>query len=331
MFNKKKSSAKATELSRSETGNRFGGAGFKDFISPSNGLERWKPSAGVNKIDIIPYNASSSHPFVRSGQVDEGDTFYSLEVFVHKGIGVSGSNYVCLRQFGKKCPICEEGDRLHNLHTPAGDEAARKLWSSRRIIYLVHDLINNKYGYWDTGFRSVQQKLNSLSQFEVDEKTGAKIDVFDWEEGRTIQFVGNEKTFNGNKYIEPDGFNFKSRNPLSDEVLSHSIDLSGMLNILDEESLEKVLAGEITESPSNSSAESQPVNSIQETAKAALEDEVQNDAKNAVSETIPEKKEATTSSVAPGNDHICPFGHKWGEADNHNECGTCQVWEKCIG
>ena len=335
MFNKaKKQSAKAAELSNSETGNRYGGAGFRDFISPANGLEKWKPSAGINKIDIIPYNASPKHPFVVTKQVDEGDTFYFLEVFVHKGVGASQSNHVCLRQFGKRCPVCEEGNRLHNLGTPAGDEASKKLWASRRIIYLVHDLINNKYGYWDTGFKSVQQKLNSLAQFEMD-GNGAKVDVFDWEEGRTIQFVGTEKTFNGNKYIEPDGFNFAKRQPLSDEVLSHSVDLSTMLNVLNEEALEKVLAGGSV--PSDNTPQSQPApapvqsgNSVAELAAQAQEVD------DAVSAEMaaPAKAEAPAPAAQPApsaGGNVCPFGHKWGDADNHPECGTCKAWENCIG
>lgn len=348
MFNKKKTSPVALSNGNSETGNRFGGSGFTDFIRPVNGIERWKPSAGINKIDIIPYNASKTHPFVITGQVEEGDCFYSLEVFVHKNIGPSRSSYPCLKQFGKRCPFCEEGQRLRGLGTEAGDAGAKALWASRRIVYIVHDLMNNKYGYWDTGFKSVQQKIAALSQFEVE--NGAKIDVFDWEEGRTIQFVGTEKVFNGNKFIEPDGFNFAKRPPLDDEVLSHSIDPSTMLNISDEAALERILAGDFSAQPSSQPVQSAPVQSapvrIQQTVQnvqpvsqpvqAPVQPQTIDDKiSNAMSAPAPQNPQTSVQQASPvqAGGHVCPHGYQWGTADTHPECTKCdsKLWEDCIG
>ncbi len=348
MFNKKKTSPVAISSGNSEFGNRFGGAGFTDFIHSMNGIEKWKPSAGINKIDIIPYNASKTHPFVVTGQVEEGDCFYSLEIFVHKNIGPSRSAYPCLKQFGKRCPFCDEGQRLRNLGTEAGDAGAKALYASRRIVYIIHDLINNKYGYWDTGFKSVQQKIAALSQFEVE--NGAKIDVFDWEEGRTIQFVGTEKVFNGNKFIEPDGFNFAKRPPLSDEVLSHSIDPSTMLNMADEATLERLLAGDFTANQNTAQASApvqqsapvevhtQPVQThVQQPAPQPVQT-IDDKISNAMSASTPQPQAApvqpaqTTQPVQTGA-HVCPHGYQWGTADTHPECTKCdsQIWENCIG
>jgi hypothetical protein len=346
MFTKKKTSPVAISSGNSETGNRFGGTGFTDFIHSLNGIEKWKPSVGVNKIDVIPYNASKSHPFVVTGQVEEGDCFYSLELFVHKNVGPSRSSYVCLKQFGKRCPLCEEGLRLRGLGTEAGDAGAKALYASRRIIYIVHDLINNKYGYWDTGFKSVQQKIAALSQFEVE--NGSKIDVFDWEEGRTIQFIGTEKVFNGSKYVEPDGFNFAKRQPLSDEVLSHSIDPSTMINISDEASLEKLLAGDFsTATPSVSETVSQP--SVQsapvaqspapEVPSKTIDDAVSEEMSKPVqpapvaSEAPVQPAPVAAQAQAPQGSHVCPHGYQWGTADSHPECSKCnpKIWEDCIG
>lgn len=344
MFNKKKTSSVAISNGNSETGNRFGGSGFTDFIHPINGIEKWKPSAGVNKIDIIPYNASKTHPFVITGQVEEGDCFYSLDIFVHRNIGPSRSAYLCLKQFGKRCPLCEEGSRLRNLGTEDGDKAAKALWANRRVIYLVHDLLNNKYGYWDTGFKSVQQKIAALSNFEVDENTGAKVDVFDWEEGRTIQFIGTEKVFNGNKYIEPDGFNFVKRHPLSDEVLNHSVDLSSALNFPEEETLEKILAGDFSAQGSQNSYQ-QPAQIKQEDPKpveintsSTIDDKI-SDAMSAPVSSQPQQQ-APSQPVAPQTvqasapaAHVCPHGYEWGSADDHPECSKCdpKIWEDCVG
>ena len=317
MFDKTKKISKiAVSQMNSDVGNRNGGSGFTDFISVKN-LKKWKPSVGVNKIDVIPYNASASHPLVKSGQVEEGDTLYVLEVYVHKGVGPSNSNYVCLKQFGHRCPMCEESLRLRNVGTPESDKQASDLYAKRRIVYVVHDLMKDEYGFWDTGFKGVQQKINSLSQFEVD-ANGAKVDIFDWEEGRTIQFIGTESTFKGNKFVDVDGFKFAEREPLSDEVLSHSLDLSTCLNVVDEESMEKIISGECVVS---NTAVAKP----QDETYSAV-DSISQMASQAVESPVEKSSDTSTTESASGN---CPYGHNWREADHHPECATCQLWEKC--
>lgn len=317
MFNKKPISKIAHEVGASDSGNRFGGAGFQDFISPS-GLEKWKPSAGPNKIDIIPYNAGKTHPLVVTGQAEEGDGLYSLDVYVHKDIGPSHRNIPCLRQFGKNCPLCNESNRLRNLGTDEGKQASTALYARRRVVYLVHDLNNNKFGYWDTGYKSVEQKINAAAAFEMDDATGEKVDIHDWENGRTIRFLGNEQTFNGHKFVEPDAFGFLPRKPLSEDVLSHSTDLSASLNMMSEEDMEKLLAGEVVQNQASSSAQTE-----QPSAAPVVERDAVEDPQSAPAPAP--KKEAAAS------ENVCPCGHKWGEADKHSECATCQVWEKCIG
>ena len=328
MFTKKKISAVAHEIGASDQGNRFGGAGFQDFISPKN-LERWKPAVGANKIDIIPYNASASHPMVKTNQVNEGECFYSLDIYVHKDIGPAHKNIPCLRQFGQKCPLCEESNRLRNSNRDEDKELSTKLYARRRVVYLVHDLNTGKYGYWDTGFKSVEQKINAAAAFEVDETTGAKIDVMDWEEGKTVRFMGTEKTFNGNKYVEPDGFGFIKRAPLSDEVLDHSIDLSTTLNMVSEEEMERILSGQIV-----TSNKSQPVAQTEE--PTVQESAPSEDPLEPVHTQAPVTTQATTSAPEvktqpkESQANTCPCGYNFGEADAHDECATCPVWEQCI-
>ena len=157
MFQKKKISSVAHQIGADEQGNRYGGNGFQDFISPK-GLDKWKPQVGPNKIDIIPYNATKSHPLVITGQMEEGDGLYSLDVYVHRGIGPARKNIPCLKQFGKNCPLCNEANRLKNLGTDESSKLSSELYAKRRVVYVVHDLVNDKYGYWDTGYKTVEQK-----------------------------------------------------------------------------------------------------------------------------------------------------------------------------
>ena len=321
MFEKKKISKVAHDIGTSDQGNRFGGAGFQDFISPQ-GLEKWKPSEGRNFVDIIPYNATESHPLVVTGQMEVGDGLYSLDVYVHRDIGPSHRNIPCLKQFGKRCPLCEEANRLRNLGTEEGQKASSALYARRRVVYLIHDLNSGKYGYWDTGYKSVEQKINAASEFAIDD-SGRKIDVYDWEEGKTVQFMGKESTFNGKKYIEPDGFGFKDRAPLSDEVLSHSQDLSACLNMVSEEDMEKILAGGAVQSqPAPAQAAPQQPAPAPETS--SLTEDLASQAMAAPA------KQPVQAAPAQAAGKVCPCGYKWGEADKHSECATCHAWENCI-
>ena len=318
MFEKKKISKVAHEIGTSDKGNRFGGAGFQDFISPV-GLEKWKPAEGVNRIDILPYNAGETHPLVVTGQAEVGDGLYSLDVYVHRDVGPSHRNIPCLKQFGKRCPLCEEASRLRNSGTEEGQKASSELYARRRVVYLIHDLTTGKYGYWDTGYKLVEQKLNSAAEFVVDE-SGRKVDVYDWEEGRSVHFMGTAKTFNGNKFVEPDGFGFDPRNPLSDEVLKHSQDLSASLNMVSEEDMEKILAGAVVQTQKPQPAETAPVQETHTPAPSPLVDDLTSQAMAGTS----------NPALTQAGGKVCPCGHKWGEADKHPECGACQEWENCI-
>ena len=72
---------------------------------------------------------------------------------------------------------------------------------------------------------SVEKEIMQECSIRAD-ANGAKLNVMDWEEGKSIEFYGVEETFNGVKYNKPTRFNFLDRNPLSDNVLNHSVDLS---------------------------------------------------------------------------------------------------------
>jgi len=325
MFQKKPMSQKAYDVGSDPKGNRFGNGGFQDFISPEKvNLPKWKPSVGRNLIDILPYNATTSHPLVQSHQLEEGDGLYSLDIYVHKGIGPSSKNIPCLKGFGKKCPICDENNRLYSVGTEEAKKKSSQLYARRRVVYVVHDLIHDTYGYWDTGYKSVEEKLMKESAFAVDDN-GAKISVMDWQEGMSVEFYGTESEFQGHKFVDVDRFRYVSRKPLSDEVLSHSVDLSTVLNIVSAEDMDKILAGDDVQTTSS------PVEN-EEISQPTYADEALSEPPVRKAEPVSEPQTPVVEEKpAESNHKSCPFGHKWGEADGHDECATCKVWEDCIG
>lgn len=342
MFNKKPMSQTALNLGRDENGNSNGGAAnYKstfDVTKVGDGkLEKFKPHLGDNKIDIIPFNAGENHPFVVTGQCEKGDTVYSLDYYVHKGIGPAKQDFVCLKQYGKRCPLCEESYRLYQAATNDEEKkAATAIRNKRRCIYIVHDLIDDKYGYYDVAWFSFEKLVNSRASIRNDPNTGAPVNPFDWENGRTIFFKTVKDKYQGSEFnkIDEGSFDLIERKPLSDEVLNHSVDLSAGLIMDTEEDMDAALCGKPVVS------QNKPVEQKTETKSEQKEPEkTQTPTENLASQAMAAQTTSQPSfdsmekAETPNADlscDRCPFGHNWGEADNHDECATCKVWDKCV-
>ena len=327
MFNKKPMSQTALSLGKDESGNQYGGASnYKstfDISKVGDGkLEKFKPHLGENRIDIIPFNAGPNHPFVVTGQCQEGDTVYSLDYYLHKGIGPNKSDFVCLKQYGKKCPLCDESYRLYKAATNDNEKkAATEIRNKRRCIYLVHDLIDDKYGYYDVAWFSFEKIVNSRASIRNDPNTGAPINPFDWENGKTIFFKTNKDKYNGNDYnkIDEGTFDLIDRAPLSDEVLSHSIDLSAGLVMNTEEEMAAALCGK-------------PVVNQAKQSTAPVFQPVEKPVQENVNNSAPQQN-VNTAAVQNDSGNVCPCGYAWGDANanpEHPECVSCQAWDKCI-
>lgn len=358
MFQKKTMTARTYENGSNSYGNRFGNSGgFQDSLDTKKaGLEKWKPAEGENLVDFIPFNATEDNPLVIAGKAEVGDPMYSLDYFVHRNVGPNNANIVCLKQYGEDCPLCRESKRLKELGGEENEKKAQKLNAKRRVVYVVHDLKTNKYGYWDTGYKSVEEPIMNRARMTKDPKTQAAANVFDWHDGMSVRFLGTKKKFEGKEYNEPSTFDFEPREPLSDEVLSHSIDLATVIKKTSAEDMEKLISGKAysvssqpkpTETTTTNSTPSQSLESaniedyddtqspadLASQAMSAASGQSFNDMKPVESEP----KEATPTEQAPTQttgttEHKCPFGHGWGETDKHPDCSKCDttIWENCL-
>lgn len=355
MFNKKPMSVAAFENGGDQWGNRFGGNSFVDSLDAKKiGLEPWKPQEGENLIDIIPYNATEENPLFLAGKTNVGDTMYSLDYFVHKGIGPSNKNVTCLTQYGQRCPLCDEAKRYKESSKAEDQKKGQDMAAKRRVVYVIHDLKSGKFGYWDTGWKSVEEKIQKLARITIDPNTKAAVNPFDWEHGKTIKFFGEKKKFNNRDFIEPDLFSFVDREPLSDAVLEHSVDLATVIRKTSAEDMEKLLTGR---APSSAPQTSAPTTSVtygsaptpnpavstgtppQASASYTTSTDTVPPTDNSVSNLAEQAMQAAQGTPQPTQSapsfdtmqpvHNCPHGHKWGEADAHPECGKCDFWEKC--
>lgn len=345
MFQKKTMTAKAYENGSNPFGNRFGNSGgFQDSLDTKKaGLERWKPAEGENTVDFVPFNATAENPLVIAGKAEVGDPMYSLDYFVHRSIGPNKANITCLTQYGCDCPLCRESDRIKALGGKENEDKAFEIKAKRRVVYVVHDLKTNKYGFWDTGYKSVEEELLKRARVTKDPQTGAPANVFDWHDGMSVTFLGTKKKYAGKEYNEPSTFSFVPREPLSDDVLSHSIDLATVIKKTSAEDMEKLISGKAyaVQSKSEETKEETPSQSV-ESANITDYDEpsptadLAAQAASAASGTSfndmkpVEKKEESAPAETKCNS--CPFGHNWGEADKHPDCTKCDtvMWEKCL-
>ena len=348
MFQKKTMTMKAYENGSNPYGNRFGNSGgFQDSLDTKKaGLERWKPAEGENLIDVVPFNATENNPLVIAGKADVGDPMYSLDYFVHRSVGPNNANVVCLTQYGEDCPLCREAKRLKELGGEDNEKKAQKLNAKRRVVYVVHDLKTGKYGYWDTGYKSVEEPIMNRARMTKNPNTQAPANVFDWQEGMSIRFLGTKKKFEGKEYNEPSTFDFEPREPLSDEVLSHSIDLATVIKKTSAEDMEKLISGKAYSVNSQPKpAETKPVStpeSSQSIEAANIEDYEETKTADLASQAL-EASDKSFNDMKPAEskpaeqsapvEHTCPFGHQWGTADKHPDCSKCdtELWEKCFG
>ena len=341
MFNKKPISSTVFAMGTSENGNQYGGASYKstfDISKVGDGkLEKYKVREGKNLIDVIPFNAGPNHPLVVTGQCSEGDTMYSLDYFIHKGIGPSNQDFVCLQQYRMRCPLCDESKRLYQIGTEDAKKQGTSVRSKRRCVYLVRDLLDNKYYYMEAAWFSFEKHVNERAMVTTDPATGTQVNPFDWENGKSISFLGVKDKFNGKDYVKisEGAFDLVNRQPLSDEVLNHSVDLSAGLVKSTEEEMDAALAGKpvVSSAPTTTQSES-----VAQTAAPQQSAPVENNTvtqsepvvQNNVEQAPQPEPQVQSAPAAQSSEKVCPFGHKWGEADGYDECATCQAWDKCI-
>lgn len=332
MFNKTQIKSSVFATGKDDKGNQFGNTGYKSNFDGSKlkNLEKYQVHEGINKIDIIPFNAGPNHPFVISGQCKEGDAMYSLDYFVHKGVGPTGSDFTCLKQYGQACPCCKETSRLYDLHTEDGKKQANKLRSKRRCVYIVHDLIDGKYYWCDQPWFNFEKNINASAMVEIDPETKAPINPFDWENGKTITFTGEKTTWEGHPFVKINEatFRFLAREKLTEKDFEYSQDLSVAVIIPTEEDMENALAGKPV--AAKASETSEPTQSAPSQTENLAAQAQAAQSQPSFNNMEPAQQTSAPTQSAPTEGKTCPYGHCWKEADKHDECVKCKVWEDCF-
>lgn len=208
---------------------------YNDYFTDDMPLTKWMCTEAGHILDIIPFIAGKNHPNVAPGKAT-----HNVDVFVHFGIGVTESAYLCPARMGKgKCPICEYQAELKKQKN-YDEEYVKSFNAKRRVVYnvCVYDTHKDEEAgvmLWEASHHLSEKNIMAIAR---NNRTGAFVKWADPDEGKTIEFVREGKGKNTN-YV---GFKFTDREePISDEILDKAIAIDDYLKYLSYEELADVL------------------------------------------------------------------------------------------
>lgn len=188
----------------------------------------YRPKEGNNSIDIIPYIVKTkNHP----QKIKKGYPDYILDLWVHRGVGPSNSQFICLqRVFGQACPICEEREEIRK-NPDADENEIKQLYPKRRCWYNVVDMEKSEKEQEIQIF----EESHFLFEKELLEEAANGEDgfepFFDIEDGSTIEFRCREESSPMGKYFKYKRIDFAERDPYDEEIYEDAYSLDEIMHI----------------------------------------------------------------------------------------------------
>jgi len=204
---------------------------FELYISKDIPIPQWKCKEGDHILDILPWMAGPNHPTTPNKGT------YLLDVWVHKKVGVSESDYLCLsRNYGKPCPICEDLANLKKART-YDEQYVKDMSPKRRVVYCiqVYDSAKEEEAgpYWWEASHFLSEK--NIVAIAKNRRTGGYIPFSNPDTGKTVEFTREGSGATNTKYA---GFKFTDRDyVISDDLLDKVPPLEDYLIVLDYEDL----------------------------------------------------------------------------------------------
>ena len=233
-------------------------------------------SDGIKRLDILPYVVKEASDFA-----DEGDWHFEKTFWIHR-IGANGEAHVCPQKtIGKKCPICEEVNRMKN--DPEADEKliASLFPKQRQIFYCVdHDEPEKGAQIWDMSYFLFGKKLNArIRNSDEDDDYDT---FFDPDDGMILKIGLEEKSFGSFSFYEVETIDFKKRKDSIDPELYEDLpDLSSLVKVEKYEKLKSIFFHEEDEDEEEDESEEDRLDSefeeIVSKPSSAPEDEDEED------------------------------------------------------
>ena len=183
-------------------------------------------TAGVKRLDVLPYTVKIGNEFA-----DAGDWHYEKTFFIHR-IGANGEAHVCpKRTSGKRCPICEEYDRMR-MDANSDEDLMKSLKpKERQLFYVVdHDEREKGVQIWDMSNYLFGKKLDArIRNSDEDENYDT---FFDPDDGMVLKIGLEEKKFQTFSYYEVETIDFKKRKePIDPELFENLPSLDDLVKV----------------------------------------------------------------------------------------------------
>jgi len=187
------------------------GGNYTNIFVKDTDLIFWKDKEGDHALDVIPWISSENNPNYKAGV-----PVYKVEIWVHKRVGPEKGDYICLRNYGEDCPLCDAKAEEMAKENPR-KKVVEALKGSQRCLYNVVVYTDNQeqngVQIWEASSYLAEGPFKDTAK---NKRTGERIPYSDPDRGKTITFTIAGK--NKNKKLA--GIVFEDRpEPISDEIL----------------------------------------------------------------------------------------------------------------
>lgn len=209
------------------------GRGAGSWMDLPEGVREWHPeTAGVQRIDVVPYEVTSDH---HPDRVEKGCLWYKYPFAIHYGVGVENTSVVCPTSVGRPCPICEERNRLAK-NWAENEEVCRSLRAQKWVAYNIVDPDDPDRVALFAFSRGKFAAFLETELTEGDEDNLAFYDVT--EDGRTLKVRFSKDTYDGKAFIKATRLDFIQRDAMDeDEILGRVVCLDEVLQVWDYDKL----------------------------------------------------------------------------------------------
>ena len=234
-----------------ESGGGIGRQGFMDYSTHRLKFFKMGDPGTYHDLNILPWVISSKkHPEVVAKHANVGDPDYVLDVMVHTRIGPNNGDYICPKNFGLPCPICEYADELNK--NPQTKKQAKDLFARRKCVYLVQELTDEFHAkseepmVFEVSHAVFSKDLQSRATSCLRGKGVVNFADPDVKVGKVVSFSVNEESMgDGKKFKKAANFEFNERvEEISDEILEKCPSLDSMMVIKSYDQLKAALYGD---------------------------------------------------------------------------------------
>lgn len=310
-------------------------SGGKDWLNLPAGVEFFKPESKKKSVkyefSILAYIVKSkNHP-----EAEKGDEWYQRSVHLHYvGPPNSKTAVICPRMtFKKKCPICEEYDRLM-LDPDVDEDELKELKPKHRELFNV--LLKKEKDV--RLFESSYHTFGKILLDEINDCDDENVEAFaDHEGGMLLSVKFKKKTMGNNDYFELASVEFLDRNDISSKIKKQIIDLDSILVELTYDEINDIFTAGMDDDdePKSKKKKKTKKSKINEIDEDEDDDEDDEDDEDEDDDEDDEDEDEDEDDDDEDDDEEleedeCAFGHKFPkDCNKHDDCDDCGNWYYC--